>query len=53
MLNKLTNVLIMNDNKCEWDVVMMNLDLLSEKYQFSDISDLGYVMDQTNFRKLL
>ena len=43
----------MNDNKCEWDVVMMNLDsIISEKYQFSDISDLGYHHGPDQFQKI-
>lgn len=31
-----------NKNECEWDTVMQNLDsIITEGYQFSDISDLG------------
>ena len=43
----------MKNNQCDWDVVMLNLDsIISESYQFSDISDLGFHHGPDQFQKI-
>ena len=42
----------MKNNQCDWDVVL-NLDsIISESYQFSDISDLGFHHGPDQFQKI-
>jgi hypothetical protein len=42
----------MNENECEWDTVMQNLDSILDGYNFSDISDLGFHHGPDQFQEI-